>query len=72
MDVDKNSDKQNNIIGDGLIIEGDPNNMEPSNQPNEVGEENSNLENFQEAPELEMREEVNASPLQDENDLQVY
>ncbi|KAF7626127.1 hypothetical protein Mgra_00009705 [Meloidogyne graminicola] len=69
MEVEKNSESKNNIIEIIPMIEGDPNKKEPSSsQQNEVGDEIIHIE----APELEMREEVNASPtIQEGTDIQL-
>ena len=69
MEID-NSKNQDNITENILKDEGNPN-KEPSTQPIEIVDETSHLDNSQEAPELEMREEVNASPIQGDSDLQV-
>uniref|UniRef100_A0A915LGW1 Plus3 domain-containing protein n=1 Tax=Meloidogyne javanica TaxID=6303 RepID=A0A915LGW1_MELJA len=69
MEID-NSKKQDNITENILKDEGNPN-KEPSTQPIEIVDETSHLDNSQEAPELEMREEVNASPIQGDSDLQI-
>ncbi|KAF7633025.1 hypothetical protein Mgra_00007606 [Meloidogyne graminicola] len=69
MEVEKNSESKNNIIEIIPTVEGDPNEKEPSSsQQNEVGDEIIHIE----APELEMREEVNASPtIQEGTDIQI-